>query len=120
MDIKNVKLEIYVPEEYVEKIRDALADIGVGQVGEYSHVVSYQKTKGYWKPLENSNPYSGKRGEICFGNEVKMETLCGIEKAAEAMRIIKGIHPYEEPVIHIVPLLDAASCEEIEASRGGL
>ncbi len=65
MDIRNVKLEIYVPEEYVEKIRDALADIGVGQVGEYSHIVSYQETKGHWKPLENSNPYSGKRGEIC-------------------------------------------------------
>ncbi len=49
-----------------------------------------------------------------------MEMPCEIEKAAKAVRIIEGIHPYEEPVIHIVPLLDVASCEEIEESRGGL
>lgn len=106
VDIKNVKLEIYVPEEYIESIRDSLADIGVGRVGEYSHVVSYQSTKGFWKPLENSNPYQGVKGEICTGMEAKMEVCCPIEKADDAVRVIKSIHPYEEPVIYVIPLLD--------------
>ena len=46
MDIKEVKLEIYVPEEYVAKIRDDLAERGIGKVGNYSHVVAYQESKG--------------------------------------------------------------------------
>lgn len=45
-DIQVVKLEIYVREEFIETLRDALANIGVCEIGDYSHVVSYQETKG--------------------------------------------------------------------------
>lgn len=106
LDVKEVKLEIYVPEEYIEIIRDSLAAIGACRIGEYSHVVSWQNTKGFWKPLENSHPFNGERGEICSGCEAKMEVRCPIEKAQDALRIIKEKHPYEEPVINVIPLLD--------------
>ena len=107
MESGHVKLEIYIPEEYVEELRNALADIGVGEVGQYSHVVSCQKTWGYWKPLEKSHPYSGKIGEICTGEEVKMEMPCKRELAVEAARVIRQIHPYEEPVFYVIPLLNS-------------
>lgn len=106
MDIKEVKLEIYVPEEYVAKIRDDLAERGIGRVGNYSHVVAYQESKGFRKPLEGSKPYRGEKGELCSGTEVKMEVHCPIEKVKQAFRIIHTIHPYEEPVIDIIPLLN--------------
>lgn len=106
LDVKEVKLEIYVPEEYIEEIRDGLAAIGAGRIGEYSHVVSWQSTKGYWKPLENSNPYNGEKGKICTGCEAKMEVRCLIENVGDAIRIIKEKHPYEEPVINVIPLLN--------------
>lgn len=101
-----VKIEIYVPEEYVIKLRDALTAIGACKVGNYDHVVSYMEIKGYWKPLANSNPYQGQIGEISFGSEVKMEVRCPIEKVEKAVSIIRAIHPYEEPVINILPLLN--------------
>lgn len=104
--VKEVKLEIYTPEELVEKLRDALAAADIGRVGRYSHVVSYQSTKGFWKPLEGSNPYNGTKGEICSGCETKMEVRCPVGKVKDAMRIIKEIHPYEEPVINVVPLIN--------------
>lgn len=106
MNIKEVKLEIYTPEEFVEKLRDALADIDVCRIGRYSHVVSYQNTKGFWKPLEGSNPYNGEKGEICSDCEIKMEVRCPVGKVREAVQIIKKIHPYEEPVINVIPLLN--------------
>lgn len=106
MEFKEVKLEIYVPEKFVEPIRDALASIDVCRVGRYSHVISYQDTKGFWKPLEDSNPYNGTIGEICAGCESKMEVRCPAEKVKEAMQVIRNIHPYEEPLINIVPLVN--------------
>ena len=106
MEIREVKLEIYIPEEFVEPLRDALVRIGLCRVGNYSHVISYQDTKGFWKPLENSNPYQGIKGEICAGSESKMEVRCPVEKAAQAMTVIREVHPYEEPLINIVPLLN--------------
>ena len=103
-DVKEVKLEIYVPEEYIEEMRDALADRGIGRAGNYSHVVFYQEAKGYWKPLEGSSPYQGKQGEMCGRNEMMMEVRCPVERVKQAVQIIRTIHPYEEPLINVVPL----------------
>lgn len=103
--IDTVKLEIYVPKEYIEELRDELALVGVCQVGNYSHVVSYQESEGYWKPLEGSNPYNGEKGKICSGKEVKMEVICPIEKVQKALEVVKNKHPYEEPLINVIPLL---------------
>lgn len=104
VDVKEVKLEIYVPGEFIEEIRDALADRGIGRVGNYSHVISCQETKGFWKPLEGSNPYHGEKGALCSGSEMKMEVRCPVERVKQAVQIIRKIHPYEEPLINVVPL----------------
>ena len=36
----DVKLEIFAPRDYALKIRDELANIGVGHVGNYDHCVA--------------------------------------------------------------------------------
>ena len=101
-----VKLEIYTPYEYVEKLRDALNELGACKVGEYDHVISYHTSNGYWRPLENSKPYQGEKGMICAGQEVKMEVRCPIHLVKHAIETIQTLHPYEEPLINVVPLLD--------------
>lgn len=106
VDVKNVKMELYVPEAYVEPIREALVRIGACRVGNYDHVVSYHSIKGTWRPLENSNPFNGAIGEICCGTEVKTEVRCPVELAERAVNTVKKIHPYEEPVINVIPLLE--------------
>lgn len=37
-----------------------------------------------------------------------MEALCPIEKVRETIEAIKKIHPYEEPLINVIPLLNNA------------
>lgn len=106
MEIKFVKIEVLLPEAYIEQVRNELNRLGVLTVGNYDHVVSYTITNGYWRPLENAVPYDGKIGEIAFGSECKMEFRCHYSKIEEVKIVINRIHPYEEPIIHVIPLLD--------------
>ncbi|PEA54731.1 cytochrome C biogenesis protein [Bacillus pseudomycoides] len=99
------KVEVLLPEEYIETLRNKLNEIGILTVGKYDHVISYSFVQGSWRPLEEAKPFHGTTGEICFGTECKMEFRCLYEKIEEVLRIIKSIHPYEEPVIHVLPLL---------------
>jgi hypothetical protein len=51
----DVKLEIFVPQEYALKIRDQLAKLGVGRLGNYDHSVAIYNVQGYFRPLPGAN-----------------------------------------------------------------
>jgi hypothetical protein len=100
----DVKLEIFVPQEYALKIRDELAKIGVGRIGNYDHCVAMHPVQGYYRPLEGANPFEGKIGEISEAVEYKVEVNCKRELVGGALKVIRKNHPYEEPLINIIPL----------------
>ncbi|WP_096186839.1 divalent cation tolerance protein CutA [Evansella halocellulosilytica] len=106
MEITFVKIEVLLPEEYVVRLRDQLNESGFLTVGNYDHVISYSRVKGYWRPLSNSSPFNGISGEVSHGTECKMEFRCLYEDLEEVKTIIKRIHPYEEPIINAIPLLN--------------
>ena len=105
-NFKEVKIEVYVPEEYIIKLRDELNKVNACRVGDYDHVVSITNVRGYWRPLEGSNPFNGKVGNICEGTECKMEIRCRSEYVKSAIAVIREIHPYDEPLINIIPLVN--------------
>ena len=37
------KISFYVPEDYIEQVKNALFDAGAGRIGDYSHVHGKQK-----------------------------------------------------------------------------
>jgi hypothetical protein len=100
----DVKLEIFVPQEYTPKIRDELAKIGIGRIGNYDHCMAMYPVQGSYRPLEGASPFEGKVGDISEGTEYKMEINCRRELVEEAIKIIRRVHPYEEPLINVVPL----------------
>ena len=53
----DVKLEIFIPQESALQIRDELAKIGVGVIGDYDHCVAVSPVKGYFRPLDGTNPF---------------------------------------------------------------
>ena len=105
-DFTQVKIEIFVPKTYIETLRDELAKIGAGRVGNYDHCISFSPVRGYWRPLDGSEPFVGEIGKISSGSECKVEMNCARELVAEALSVIRKIHPYDEPLINVVPLVN--------------
>ena len=106
MNFKKVKIEVYIPEEYRDKLREALNNIGVLGVGNYDNVMSVTKVTGYWRPLKNANPFDGEINKLSKADEDKIEFAADIENVYNAVKVIKEVHPYEEPVINIIPLIN--------------
>jgi hypothetical protein len=100
----DVKLEIFVPGEHAFRIRDELARVGVGQLGNYDHCVAMYPIRGFFRPLAGSNPFEGEEGKISEVAEYKVEVNCRRDLVDEAIKVIRRVHPYEEPLVNIIPL----------------
>ena len=100
----DVKLEIFVPREFAFKIRAELAKMGVGRIGNYDHCVAMVPVRGFFRPLPGSNPFDGEIGEVKEVEEYKVEVNCKREVVDEAMHVIRAVHPYEEPLVNVIPL----------------
>jgi hypothetical protein len=99
-----VKLEIFIPQEYSLKLRDELAKIGVGRLGNYDHCVALTLVQGYFRPLPGAEPFEGELGKITEITEHKLEVNCERALVNEAIKVIRSVHPYEEPLVNIIPL----------------
>ena len=100
-----VKLEIFIPISELEQLRDTLRSVGAGAFGNYDSVLSYSTVKGSWRALDGAEPHIGEIGVFCEQDEYKVEVCCSVENLEQTIRAIRKIHPYEEPVINIIPLL---------------
>lgn len=101
-----VKIELFIPEPYIEALRDELHKVNVGHIGNYDHCISISKVRGYWRPLAGATPYQGEIGKISEGEEYKVEVNCKREQVSDALSVIRRIHPYDEPLINIIPLVN--------------
>ena len=106
MDFKKVKIEIYIPEEYTDKLREALNNIEALGVGNYDNVMSVTKITGYWRPLQGANPFDGEVNKISKAPEDKVEFSTDIKNVENIIKVMKEVHPYEEPVMNIIPLIN--------------
>ena len=105
LDLAMVKLEIFIPITHMEPLREALRSCGAGVFGNYDSALSYSLVKGCWRPLPGADPYDGEIGVLCEADEYKVETCCPFDNVEQVVYAIKAIHPYEEPVINVIPLI---------------
>ena len=104
MEFQFCKLEIFLPESHLEPLQLALQSVDAGHIGNYDCCLSYSPVTGCWRPLEGTSPYLGSVGEISREPELKVEVTCKTERVEETIRAVKAVHPYEEPVINVIPL----------------
>jgi hypothetical protein len=102
-----VKMEFFIPEKEAPAVREALGKAGFGRVGKYDHCLAETRVTGHWRPLEGAQPRAGNPGGITGAGEMKVEFVCRADRAAEAAAVIRRLHPYEEPLILVIPLLNA-------------
>lgn len=104
MEFKFFKLEIFIPESHFRELQRVLQTTDAGHIGNYDCCLSYCRVTSTWRPLEGTTPYSGSVNEISEEPELKAEVTVNAEKLEETIHAVKGVHPYEEPVINVIPL----------------
>lgn len=106
IDIKRVKIFVTIPLENVEEVRNAVCETGAGIIGDYTYCTSSTKSVGTFKPNDNANLYIGEKNNLEFVKEEKLEFFCDIDKVKKVITKLREVHPYEEPAIDIIPLID--------------
>lgn len=105
-NIKKVKIIVTVPKDNLEEVRNAMCNVGAGVIGNYSFCSTVTKSIGTFIPNDSANPYIGEHNKLEFVEEEKIEVICDVEKVKKVISELRKVHPYEEPAIDIVPLLD--------------
>ncbi len=47
----HIKIEIFIPEEYVKQLNEELSRIDVGHIGNYDHCMSVSTVRGFWRRI---------------------------------------------------------------------
>lgn len=106
IDVNKVKITVTVPQEDTEKVRNAICNAGAGIIGNYTYCTVSNKCIGTFKPTDEANPYIGEKNKLEFVEEEKLETICDITIAKKVIQELRKAHPYEEPAINIIPLIN--------------
>lgn len=99
------KIITFAPAEAVEQIRNGLAAVGAGRIGDYQ-LCSFEITgQGTFLGGESTIPTVGRRGQLERVHEVRLEMVCPKAALGLAVMALKQFHPYEEPPIEIYQLM---------------
>lgn len=109
ININKVKIVVTIPPENVNDVRNAMCEAGAGIIGNYTNCSMSTKCIGTFKPNDKANPYIGEKNKMEFVEEEKLEVVCDIKNVKKVISRLREVHPYEEPGIDIIPLLDEES-----------
>lgn len=105
-EIKKVKIFVTIPTKNTEEVRKTVCEAGAGIIGNYSYCTTQVKSIGTFIPNEEANPFIGKNNKLEIVEEDKLEVICDVSIAKKVINELRKVHPYEEPAIDIVPLID--------------
>lgn len=101
------KLTVYIPESHLEAVKDALFAAGAGRYAAYDRCCWQVLGQGQFRPLEGSDPFIGKTGEVERVAEYRVEMICTDDAVDAAAAALRTAHPYEEPAFDFVRMHDA-------------
>ena len=102
-------LIVYVPLSHAAAVRSALAQSGAGAIGAYDSCSFSCRGIGRFRPLKGAKPFIGKEGSIEEVEEERIEVV--VPENIELKSVLASVrkaHPYEEPAIHVLPMVDEA------------
>lgn len=103
---KFVKIVVYVPVTHADAVRKVLADAGAGKMGAYDSCSFSVKGIGRFRPLKGAKPFLGTAGKIKTVAEERIETVCPHTSYKKIVKAVREVHPYEEPAIDVILLLN--------------
>ena len=99
-----LKLVTFVPDDHLEKVREALFDAGAGTIGKYDRCSFGSEGTGTFRGGDEANPYVGAIGEFHFEKETRIEMIIPRHLKNNIINTLLKTHPYEEVAYDIYPL----------------
>ncbi len=101
---ENYKLITYVPEDSLERVRNAISDAGAGIIGDYSLCSFSSRGKGSFLGNSDSNPQTGTKNTLELVDEYKLEMIVPKHSLNRAIQFLIRSHPYEEVAYDVIKL----------------
>ncbi len=98
------KLEVYVPSDSAESLKNALFEAGAGNIGFYDECSFSTNGNGTFRPLEGSNPVTGTHNERENAKEVLLSVIFEDYKRHQILFAMRKNHPYEEVAYQLISL----------------
>jgi dinuclear metal center YbgI/SA1388 family protein len=98
------KLVVFVPEESVDAVAKALAEVGAGVIGDYTECTFRTAGTGTFRGGDETNPYLGEKGRLEEVEEVRIETVVPAHTQRRAVEAASAAHPYEEMALDVYPV----------------
>ena len=98
------KLTTYVPKGDAHKVREALFNVGCGQIGNYSHCSFNIMGEGTFMGNDQANPTVGEINELHHEPEVQIGVTFPSNDQAKVMTALFKSHPYEQVAYEITRL----------------
>ena len=103
MTASNIQiLVVFIPENFLEVVKQALFKAGAGEFPNYSHCSFEQKGIGQFMPSDNANPFLGKANKVEQVAEYRVEFFCQAKKINDIIQALQDAHPYEQPAYYIL------------------
>ena len=101
---KLLKLVTFVPQDYIDQVREAVFAAGAGQIGKYDKCSYNVEGTGTFRGGEEANPFVGEIGEFHFEKEIRFETILPSYLKTKVVNALLKFHPYEEMAYDLYPL----------------
>jgi len=91
-----LKLVTFVPENHLDKVREAVFNAGAGNIGNYDKCSYNIEGSGTFRGNDNANPFVGTKGEFHTEKETRFETALPKHLKNKVVKALLEAHPYEE------------------------
>jgi dinuclear metal center YbgI/SA1388 family protein len=99
------KLAVFVPDGAFDTVRQALAEAGAGQIGDYAACAFSVEGTGFFKPGSGTDPHIGESGGgVESAAERKLEVEVARWDIGTVLAALQEAHPYEEVAYDLYPV----------------
>lgn len=113
-----LKLVTFVPEEHLDKVRQAVCDAGAGHIGRYDRCTFSSLGEGTFRGGEGTQPAVGKAGRFEKAQEYRLETVFPKGLKSAVLAALRESHPYEEIAYDLYPMVQEVQCKVLVSGLG--
>lgn len=99
--IQYQKICVFVPAEFMPRVREAMFEAGAGRYDHYSGCSFYTEGEGTFLPDKTAAPFIGSAGQAQTVKERKLEMVVPKQNANRVISAMLAAHPYETPAYDV-------------------